>query len=168
MAKKRDEFLSRTTGKVRKRRSDGWTKRDIATFLSHLRVTGNITSSAEAAGKSGDAAQNLRAIDPEFDAQVIAAREEHEARVESKIALFAETGGRPLPLGEDGMPMEPPLADLDPHLAMAWLNFLRSKRESRGRRGGPRPKCVSKEALVQALARLFDMVERRQAKRSAG
>ena len=163
MAEERDEYLSRTTGQVRKRRKDGWTRREINAFLGHLRMTGNITSSAAAIGKSGDAAQNLRAIDPEFDAQVAAAREEYKARVESKIALFAETGGKLPPLGADGMPVEPPLADFNPQLAMEWLKFLESKEATRGRRGGPRPKCASKEELVQALVGLFDMLEARVA-----
>jgi hypothetical protein len=161
MAEERDEYLSRTTGKVRKRRKDGWTKRDIAMFLGHLRMTGNITSSAAAIGKSQDAAQNLRAIDPEFDAQVTAAREEYKARVESKIALFAETGGKLPPLGADGMPVEPPLEDFNPQLAMEWLKFLESKEATRGRRGGPRPKCAGKEEVVQAVAKLILMVKQR-------
>lgn len=161
MAEERDEYLSRTTGQVRKRRKDGWTQRDIRTFLGHLRMTGNITSSAAAIGKSGDAAQNLRAIDPEFDALVTAAREEFKARVESKIALFAETGGKLPPLGADGMPAEPPLSDFNPQLAMDWLKFLDAKEGTRGRRGGPRPKCAGKEEVVQAVATLIRMVKQR-------
>jgi hypothetical protein len=167
MSEKRDEYLSRKTGTVRKRRSDGWTRRDIDAFLGHLRITGNVSSSAAAIGKSERSAENLRAVDPEFDAQVIAARAEMRARMESKIALFAETGGKLPPLGADGVPAEPPLEDFDPQLAMAWLKFLESKGQMRGRRGGPRPKSVSKDALVQALLMLFDMVERRLAKRAA-
>jgi hypothetical protein len=161
MAEERDEYLSRTTGTVRKRRKDGWTRRDIAIFLGHLRMTGNITASAAAIGKSETAAQNLRAIDPEFDAQVTAAREEYKARVESKIALFAETGGKLPPLDADGMPKEPPLSDFDPRLAMDWLKFLESKEATRGRRGGPRPRCASKEEVVQAVGKLILMLKQR-------
>jgi hypothetical protein len=163
MAQERDEYLSRKTGQVRKRRSDGWTQSCIDTFLSHLRLTGNITSSAVAIGKSGDAAQNLRAIDPEFDAQVTATREEHRARVESKIALFAETGGKLPPIDENGAPVEPPLSDFDPHLAMALLKFLDGKAATRGRRGGPRPRTAGKEEVVQAVGALILMVKRRWA-----
>jgi hypothetical protein len=162
MGEKRDEYLSRTTGKVRRRRKDGWTRREIDLFLGHLRMTGNITSSAEAIGKSGDAAQNLRGIDPEFDAQVTAAREEHKARVESKIALFAETGGKLPPPGADGMPTEPPLSDFNPQLAMEWLRFLEAKEQGRGRRGGPRPKTAGKEEVVQAVGKLILMVKQRR------
>jgi hypothetical protein len=161
MGEERDEYLSRTTGKVRKRRRDGWTQRDINTFLGHLRMTGNITSSAAAIGKTEDSAQNLRAVDPEFDAQVIAARAEMEARMESKIAFFAETGGRLPPSGEDGVPVEAPLDQFNPQLAMEYLNYLRAKREGHGKRGGPRPRTAGKEEVVQAVAKLILMVKRR-------
>jgi hypothetical protein len=161
MDEERDEYRSRKTGRMRKRRSDGWTRRDINTFLNHLRITGNVSSSAAAVGKSARSADNLRAVDAEFDAQVDAARAEMAARVESKIALFAETGGKLPPLDENGMPVEPPLADFDPHLAMDWLKFLKAKGQTRGRRGGPRPRVAGKEEVVQAVAKLILMVKRR-------
>jgi hypothetical protein len=64
--------------------------------------------------------------------------------------------------------VEAPLENFDPHLAMAYLNYRRAKREGHGGGGAPRPKCVSKEELVQALVRLFQMVQRRLAIRPAG
>jgi hypothetical protein len=167
MAEEREDYLSRKTGTVRKRRKDGWTKRDITTFLGHLRVTGNVAASAVAAGKSGRAAYNLRAVDAAFAAQWDAAQGEIDTRLEGKVALFAETGGKLPPLGEDGEPVEAPLENFDPHLAMAYLNYRRAKREGHGG-GAPRPKCVSKDELVQALVRLFQMVQRRLAIRPAG
>ena len=94
MAEERDEYLSRTTGQVRKRRKDGWTRRDINVFLGHLRMTGNITSSAAAIGRSEDAAQNLRAIDPEFDAQVTAAIHWQALRLWRKRVPFHAHPGR--------------------------------------------------------------------------
>ena len=166
MAGEREEYLSRTTGRVRKRRSDGWTKRDIATFLQHLRVTGNITASGAAAGKSGDAAYNLRAIDAEFAAQMDAALDEFDRRLESKVALYAETGGKLPPLREDGAPAEAPLEDFDPHLAMAYLAYRRAKREGHGRKGRPQPRVASTEEVVQAVATLVGMVKRRPEKRA--
>jgi len=166
MAEERDEYLSRKTGKVRKRRKDGWTKRDIGTFLGHLRVTGDVSASAAAAGKSGRAAYNLRAVDAEFAAQMDAAQAEFEGRLESRVALFAETGGKLPPLREDGEPAEAPLENLDPHLAMAFLNFRRAKREGHGRPGGPRPRTASHEEVVQAVARLIGMLKRRWARKA--
>ena len=167
MDEERDEFLSRRSGQVRKRRSDGWTKRDIDTFLGHLRVTGNVFRSAAAAGKSGPAAYNLRAVDAGFAAQMDAARDEFETRLESKVALYAETGGKLPPLREDGEPAEAPLENFDPQLAMAYLNFRRTKREARGRRGGPRPRTVGKEELVEVFVKLMGMMKRRRAARAA-
>ena len=163
MSEDRDEYLSRTTGQVRKRRSDGWTKRDIATFLSHVRVTGNVFAAAAAAGKSSRAAYNLRAIDAEFAAQWDSARDEFEMRVESKVALYAETGGKLPPLPENGEPAEAPLENFDPHLALAYLSYKRAKSEGRGRRGGPKPRTAGKEEVVQAVAKLILMVKRRWA-----
>jgi len=167
MSEERNEYLSRTTGRMRKRRKDGWTKRDIEIFLSHLRVTGNVSASAEAAGKSGKAAYNLRAVDAGFAAQMDAAEAEFEARLESRIALYAETGGKLPPLREDGEPAEAPLENFDPQLAIAYLNYKRSKRETRGRRGGPRPKTVGKDELAETFVQLMGMMKRRRAARPA-
>lgn len=163
MDEERDEYLSRKTGKMRRRRKDGWTKRHIATFIGHLRVTGNLTTSAEAAGKSASAAHNLRAVDAAFAAQMDAAQDEFEASLESRIALYAQTGGKLPPLRTDGAPAEAPLADFDPRLAMDFLKYKQAKKEARGRRGGPRPKSVSKDELIEVLTGLFDMLEARAA-----
>jgi hypothetical protein len=166
MAEERDEFLSKTTRKVRKRRKDGWTRRDIETFLQHLRITGNVCASAQAAGKSAKAAYNLRDIDAAFAAQMEAAHDERDARLESKIALFAETSGRLPPLREDGEPAEAPLEDFDPHLALAYLSYRRAKREGHGRKGRPQPRVATHEEVVQAVATLVGMVKRRPARRA--
>ena len=113
MAEERDEYLSRKTGKMRRRRKDGWTKRNIETFLGHLRVTGDVSASAAAIGKSARAAYNLRAVDTAFDVQMDAAQGEFEARLESRVALYAQTGGKLPELREDGEPAEAPLENFD-------------------------------------------------------
>lgn len=163
MGEEREEYLSRTCGQMRKRRSDGWTRRDIDTFLSHLRVTGNITASAAAAGKSGKAAYNLREIDAGFAAGWDAALDEMDARLESKVALFAETGGKLPPLREDGEPAEAPLEDFNPQLALAYLAYRRAKREGHGRKGRPQPRIAGKEEVIEAVTALIAMVKRRRA-----
>ena len=167
MSEERDEYLSRKTGRVRKRRRDGWTKRDIATFIGHYRMIGDVTASAAAAGKSARSANNLRAVDAGFAAQMDSAEEEYQRRLETKVALFAETGGKLPPLREDGEPAEAPLENFDPHLALAVLNYKRAKREARGRRGGPRPKSVSMDELVEIFVKLMGMLKRRRAVRAA-
>jgi hypothetical protein len=166
MAEERDEYLSRTTGKVRKRRKDGWTRRDIETFVGHLRITGDVSVSAAAAGKSGRAAYNLRAIDAAFAAQMDAAQDEFEARLESRVALYAQTGGKLPELREDGEPAEAPLENFDPRLALDFLNYKRAKKETRGRPGGPRPRSVSKDELVEVFVTLMGMLKRRRAARA--
>ena len=163
MADEREEYLSRKTGRVRKRRSDGWTERDIATFVDHYRITGNVAASAAAAGKGVRAAGNLRAVDVAFAAQMDVAEAEYERRLEGKVALYAETGGKLPPLREDGEPAEAPLENFDPHLALAFLNFRRAKKGARGQRGGPRPRTVSKEELVELFVKLMGTVKRRRA-----
>ena len=162
-AEERDEYLSVKTGTVRRRRKDGWTKRDIETFLSHLRVIGDISAAAAAIGKSGRAAYNLRAVDAGFAAQMDAAQDEFESNLESRIALYAQTGGKLPPLREDGEPAEARLEDFDPRLAMDFLKFKQAKKETRGRRGGPRPKSVGKDELVETFVTLMGMLKRRRA-----
>lgn len=163
MDEERDEYVSRKTGQVRKRRRDGWTKRNIETFITHYRLTGNATASAAAVGKSTRSADNLRAVDVGFAAQMDAAEDEYQRRLEQKIALYAETGGKLPPLREDGEPAEAPLKDFDPRLAMDFLKFKQAKKEARGRRGGPRPKSVSKDELVEVFVTLMGMLKRRRA-----
>lgn len=163
-----EHYVSRgpVVKKVRKRRKDGWTRRDIDTFLGHLRVTGNISASAAAIGKSARSAHNLREIDADFAARWAGAMDEMEARIESKLFVFVETGGKtPVPR-DDGEPAEPPIEDFDPHLAMQLLSHRRARREGARPKGGPRPKSASKEEFVQAAMTLLDMAERQAAKRS--
>jgi hypothetical protein len=82
--------------------------------------------------------------------------------------VYAETQGKIPAPREDGEPAEAPMETFDPHFALKLLAHERERRDGFRPKGGPQPKCVSKEALVQALSRLFDMVERRPAKRAGG
>jgi hypothetical protein len=166
MAEEREEYLSRTTGKIRKRRKDGWARRNIETFLAHLRVTGNLTTSAAAAGKRVRGVFALRDIDAAFAADVDRALQESLVRIRSKAIVYAETQGKIPPPREDGEPAEAPMETFEPNFALKLLAHERDRREGFRPKGGPRPKCISKEALVQTLAKLFDMVERRQARRA--
>lgn len=168
MAEERDEFLSRKTGRMRKRRKDGWTKRDIETFLIHYHATTNIAASAAAAGKHVRGFYSLRDTDPVFAAQVDRAREEGMLRLKSKAIVYAETRGKIPPPREDGEPAEAPMETFDPEFTLKLLAHERDRREGFRPRGGPRPKSVSKEELVQTLMGLFDMIERRVARRAAG
>ena len=106
-------------------------------------------------------------MDAGFAAQMDAAEDAYEGRLEAKVGLFAETGGTLPPPRDDGEPAEAPLADFDPHLALAFLNYKRAKRAARGRRGGPRPKSVSLDELVERFVKLMGMLKRRRARRLA-
>ena len=164
----RDEYVSRKTGKVRRRRKDGWARRDIDTFLAHYRMTGNITASAAAAGKGVRGVFALRDIDAGFAADMEQALQDCLVRVRSKAIVYAETQGRIPPAREDGEPAEAPMETFDPNFALKLLAHERERHEGFRPKGGPRPKCISKEALVQTLAKLFDMAERRSATRTGG
>lgn len=164
----REEFLSLgpVETKVRKRRKDGWTKRDIRTFLTHYRATANIATSAAAAGKHVRTFYALRDRDPVFAADVERARGESLLRLRSKAIVYAETGGRVPPPREDGEPAEAPMDMFDPVFALKVLEHERERREGRKPRGGPRPRSASKEEFVQAAMKLLGIVERRQARRA--
>jgi hypothetical protein len=168
MSEEREEKISLgpVQKRVRKRRKDGWTKRDMRSFLNHYRVTGNISASAAAAGKHVRGVYSLRAIDPEFAADMAQAQEESLMRLESKAIVYAETKGRIPPLSEGGEPAEAPMETFDPIYALKLLAHHRDRREGRQPRGGPRPKSASIEEFVQAAARLLGMMERRLAKRA--
>lgn len=159
----REEFISLgpVEKKVRKRRKDGWTRRDIQNFLAHYRVTGNITTSTAAAGKHVGSFYGLRDRDPVFAADAERARGESLLRLQSKAIVYAETGGKLPPRGEDGEPVEAPMDMFDPEYALKVLALERNRREGRLTRCGPRPRSASKEELVQAVMKLLGMLKRR-------
>jgi hypothetical protein len=165
--KEREEFvsLSQVQRKIRKRRKDGWTQRDIDTFLAHYRVTSNIASSAAAAGKSSGGVFRLRATDPVFAEAMDRALGEADVRLKSKTVQFAETQGKAPPPAADGEPAEAPLETFDPNLALKFLAHNRDRLQGSRAKGGPRPKSATPEELVQVVMRLLDMLERRQARR---
>ena len=164
----REEFVSvgPVEKKVRKRRKDGWSRRNMRVFLSHYRVTGNISASAAAAGKHVRGVYRLRDTDPAFAADMKAAFEESIMRIESKAIVYAETQGRIPPPTEDGEPAEAPMETFEPNFALKLLAHFRDRRDGRQPRGGPRPKSASKEEFVQAAMKLLGMMERRPAKRA--
>ena len=167
MTEERDEYLSRTTGKVRKRRKDGWTRHQIATFLAHLCVTANITTSAAAAGKYVRGVYSLRDTDPAFAADMDRAIEEGVMRLKSKSIVYAETRGRIPPPRDDGEPAEAPMEDFDPNFALKVLAHHSDRTQGRRPRGGPKPKSASREELLQAGVKLLGMMKRRRASRAA-
>jgi len=162
----REEFVSRgpVHRKVRKRRKDGWTQRDIDTFLAHYRVTSNIASSAAAAGKPYRSVFRLRETDPAFAEAMNRALRESDVRLYSKTVQFAETQGKLPSPDPDGEPVEAPLENFDPHLALKLLAHNRDRLQGRPTKGGARPKSATTEELVQVVMRLLDMLGRRRAK----
>ena len=146
--------------RLRKRRKDGWSRRDEQVFLKHLRATSNVRASARAAGKSPSSAYDLRDRDPLFAAQWAQAIDHAAPRLHSKLIVFAETGGREVEPGGDGEPGEAELADLDPDLALKLLKYHQDSAAT-ARRGRPQPGQASEEELTAVLLRLLDALGRR-------
>ena len=154
---------------VRKRRSDGWTKRARRIFLDHFRATCNATASAKAAGLSEGSAFKLRGRDPEFAADWDSALRDSNARLKGKLIVFAETRGKAQPEPEDAdEPAVAPIEDFDPELALTLIRHHESSLAGRPRRGGPRPKAASRDELVKAVGKLLGVLKRRRAIRGAG
>src|SRR6218665_3966296 len=166
---KREEFVSLgpVERKVRKRRKAGGTRRDIHTFLAHLRVTGNITASAQAAGRNVRGVYGLRDTDPAFAADMDRALDESVMRLRSKAIVYAEPRGRIPPPREDGEPAEAPMEDFDPNFALKLLAHHGDRTQGRRPRGGPRPKSASPEELLEAGRKLLGILKRRRAMRAA-
>jgi hypothetical protein len=165
---KREEYVSRgpIRRQVRKRRKDGWTERDIEIFLDHYRVTANITASAKAAGKSASGVFRLRATDAGFAERMDSALGEADVRLRSKVAVFAETKGKPV-AKEGGEPEEAPMEDFDPVIALKFLAHNRDRLGGGRQRGGARPKAASEAELNEALMKLLGMMKKRRAKQRA-
>lgn len=170
MAAEREEFVSRGPGRrqVRKRRKDGWTKRDIDVFLKHYRLTANVTASAKAAGKSAGGVYRLRETDAEFADQMDTALDQADVRLRSKLAVYAETKGKAfVPAGDE--PEEAPMEDFDPDVAMKFLAHNSNRLAGVRQKGGARPRAASGAELIEALKKLVGMVKKRRTKtRRAG
>ncbi|MEA3030279.1 MAG: hypothetical protein QOG13_1604 [Sphingomonadales bacterium] len=153
-------------GQVRRRRKDGWSRRDEDVFLAHYRLTSNASASARAAGKSPSGAFDLRAIDPDFAARWDAALAEARVRLEGKLVIYCETGGKEIAPDEQGAPAEPGMADFDPHFALKLLQYHEARRAGGRRHDGTHRRRVTIEELTQAILRQLDAFDRKQTRRN--
>ncbi|MEA3047732.1 MAG: hypothetical protein QOJ53_2064 [Sphingomonadales bacterium] len=153
-------------GQVRRRRKDGWSRRDEDVFLAHYRLTSNASASARAAGKSPSGAFDLRAIDPDFAARWDAALAEARVRLEGKLVIYCETGGKEVAPDEQGAPAEPGMADFDPHFALKLLQYHEARRAGGRRHDGTHRRRVTIEELTQAILRQLDAFDRKQTRRN--
>jgi hypothetical protein len=151
-------------GRLRKRRKDGWSRRDETVFLTHLRATGNISASARAAGKSPSSAHDLYDRDSIFAGGWDEALRHCRLRLHAKLILFTETGGKEVSAGDDGEPGEASMADFDPDLTLRVLKYL-ADCETGARRGRQPPLQASEEEVTAALLRNLDALDRRLKRR---
>lgn len=169
MMQEPEEFVSRGKAgpQVRRRRRDGWSKRDKRVFLDHFRATCNVSASARAAGKNEKSAWNLRDRDPEFAAEWDAALRGADVRLMAKLVVHAETKGRVVE-SEDGEPAEAGIEDFDPDLAIRLIKLRQGGPIGRHghRRGGP-PQRATKAEVIARLKKQFAALDRRKARRGS-
>jgi hypothetical protein len=151
-------------GRLRKRRKDGWSRRDERVFFKHFRATCNVNASARAAGKSPTSAHDLRRRDPVFAAGWDEALRDSHVRLHGKLIVYAETRGKEAALDEEGEPVEPSMADFDPDLAMRLLKYHQDSLEG-GRRGRLQLQRASEEELTAAILHGLDALNRRLGKK---
>ena len=109
-----------------------WAGRHDALFLAHLRVTGNVTASAMAAGFSTKTAWNQRGKRADFGRAWDRAVDEAEVRLELRL-IEAAAGTMGLPEPDEAAEAKP----LDLWLAM-WLLRRGERRRGSGSAGAPR------------------------------
>ncbi len=148
------------TLQLRKRRKDGWSRRDEDAFLKFYRINCNISASARAIGKSPNSALALRRRSPAFALRCQEALEEARLRLHGNLIVYSQTGGKPIAIDADGEPIEPDLADMDPQLA---LQVLRQTEKSAAEQARRRAKSQISDAELNAeLLRRFDLLDRRR------
>ena len=157
---------SNGTLQVRKRRRDGWTKRDEDAFFKFYRLNCNVSASALAIGKSPNSAFSLLRRSPAFALRRHETLEEARQRLHERLIVYSQTGGKPIEIDMDGDPIEPELADMDPQLALQVLRLAEKGAAALARRRAKAP--VSDAELTAELLRRFDVPDRRRSSERAG
>jgi hypothetical protein len=151
---------------VRKRRKDGWSKRDERVFFKHFRMTCNASASARAAGKSPSSAFDLRERDPVVAAKWDKALREADVRLDGKMIVYAETKGKEIAPNEDGEPAEPGMADFDPEFALKLRKYHDARRSGGRRHDGTNRRRATIEELTRSIRRHLAVLRKRRAKRA--
>lgn len=146
---------------VRAARADGWTAAKRRVFLDHLATTCNARLSAQAAGMGEHSAYALRRRDAEFSAQWEAAIQLGYSAVEAALLARAlRKDNAVLPEREDGDPLPPSPAEMDPELGERLLRIYGQRGSGAGKRIGPRPRVALKAELVATLNRRIANMKR--------
>jgi hypothetical protein len=155
-------------GQVRKRRCDGWTRRDERMFLKHLRATSNVSASARAIGKSPSTAFDLRDREPAFALKWNEALSEADVRLAGKCIVYAETRGKPVPSGDDGEPADAGMENFDPDFALKLLRYNRERAAGGRRHDGTHRRRASIEDLTASILRYLAVLRKRRASQGRG
>lgn len=120
--------------------SHWWSARHDAVFFGHLRMTGNVSASARAAGFTPKSAWNRRERLPSFAAAMDAALAESEVHLQGRLTAEALNGTRGMDPGAQVPAMAAALEErLDVDLALRLLTWRerRARERARFRAGQP-------------------------------
>jgi hypothetical protein len=130
-----------------------WTGLSEQKFFASLRVTGNMSASARAAGFTPETVWERRRQWPAFAAAIEAVLEEAEVELEFRLA---KQGSDVAAVAGGGDPAAPP--PFDPEFALKFLKWREEKRRGGGRRGRGdryrRPEPTIEEVRDEVLRRI--------------
>jgi molybdenum-dependent DNA-binding transcriptional regulator ModE len=149
-----------------------WSKKVEAIFLDALRMHGNISAAARAAGVSTTLIWTRRRDWPAFRERFEEALEEAEVALEFRLAFQGNMILNEAPPGEQagtgaaGEPAAEP-AKFDPDLALRFLKWRQQKKTGRdprrGRHKGPPDRSI--EEAVDSILRKVEAIERHRARK---
>jgi hypothetical protein len=143
-----------------------WTGLSEQKFFASLRVTGNMSASARAAGFTPETVWERRRQWPAFAATIEAVLEEAEVELEFRLAKL----GNDVAPSTAGTAEAPPAPPFDPEFALKFLKWREEKRRGGGRRGrGDRYRRKEQpiEEVRASIMRKLDAIEAHE-KRKGG
>ena len=139
-----------------------WNGRAEACFFAYLRVNGNMSAAARAAGFSPETVWERRRNVPAFAARLEKALEEAEVALEFRLAVPPDAAAREAGAEEEegarAGEAAAAQARFDPEFALKFLKWREEKRNGGGRRGRPgtwlRKEPSSEEVRDEVLKRI--------------
>ncbi len=131
-----------------------WNGRAEACFFAHLRVSGNMSAAARAAGFSPETVWARRRSVPAFAERLEQALEEAEVALEFRLAVppdaAARAAGAEADEGAQAGEAAAAQAAFDPEFALKFLKWREEKRHGGGRRGRP-GKWIRNEPSIEKV-----------------
>lgn len=129
-----------------------WNGRAEACFFAHVRVSGNMSAAARAAGFTPETVWERRRNVPAFAKRLEQALEEAEVALEFRLAVPPDAAARAAAGTEGAQAGEAAAAKarFDPEFALKFLKWREEKRRGGGRRGRP-GKWLRKEPGIEEV-----------------